>query len=75
MNGGICLDNYYIEYDSVIVCGGSGCGVIICLVGVVKGFLVIIVDIVRLGNLVNWKVGVLYYLMENGNVYINYVVF
>lgn len=74
INGGLCFDNYYIKYDSVIVCGGSGCGVIVCLFGQLIGSLVIIVDIVKFGNLVNWKVGVLYCLIEQGNVYVNYVI-
>jgi len=74
LNGGIRLDNYHTSYDSATACGATGRGAVACPVGAPKNTPVTTVDTNTSGNLVNWKLGALYHLTENGNVYVNYAI-
>lgn len=72
INGGIRLDHYRTKYDSATACGGSGRGAIDCPSGVSTGTPITTVDEELSGNLVNWKLGALYRVAPNGNIYFNY---
>ncbi|WAT00757.1 catecholate siderophore receptor Fiu [Rouxiella chamberiensis] len=74
VNGGVRLDNYHTSYDSATACGATGRGALACPAGVPKNTPITTVDTNKSGNLVNWKVGALYHLTENGNVYVNYAI-
>lgn len=72
VNGGIRLDHYRTKYDSATACGGSGRRAVACPTGASEGTPVNTVDESISGNLVNWKLGALYRVAPNGNVYVNY---
>ncbi|CAM3951556.1 catecholate siderophore receptor Fiu [Bordetella muralis] len=71
INGGIRLDHYRTKYDSATACGGSGRNAVACN-GAPTGTPITTVDERISGNLVNWKLGALYRVAPNGNVYVNY---
>ena len=71
VNGGMRLDHYRTKYDSATACGGSGRRAVACN-GAPTGTPVTTVNERISGNLVNWKLGTLYRVAPNGNVYVNY---
>ncbi|MVW70426.1 catecholate siderophore receptor Fiu [Bordetella sp. 15P40C-2] len=71
INGGVRLDHYRTKFDSATACGGSGRGAIACN-GAAVGTPITTVDERISGNLLNWKLGALYRLTPNGNIYVNY---
>lgn len=71
VNGGIRLDHYRTKYDSATACGGTGRNPVACN-GAPVGTPINTVDERISGNLVNWKLGALYRVASNGNIYVNY---
>ncbi|OWT68209.1 MULTISPECIES: catecholate siderophore receptor Fiu [unclassified Achromobacter] len=71
VNGGIRLDHYRTTYDSATACGGTGRNVVSCN-GAPTGSPVGTIDTKASGNLVDWKLGTLFRVAANGNVYANY---
>jgi catecholate siderophore receptor len=73
VNGGIRLDHYRTTFDSATACGGTGRTVIPCA-GAPSGTPIETIDTKASGNLVDWKVGTLFRVASNGNIYANYAV-
>ncbi|WP_322102594.1 catecholate siderophore receptor Fiu [Paraburkholderia sp. J41] len=71
-NGGLRWDYYHSDYTSATACGGTGRNVVACPTGVAAGTPVQTVDASKSGNLIDWKLGALYRITRNGNVYFNY---
>jgi catecholate siderophore receptor len=72
VNGGLRLDYYKTKYSALGQCGGTGRRAIACG-GLPTGSLVATADGLKdSGTLFNWKVGALYRLAANGNIYVNY---
>jgi catecholate siderophore receptor len=70
-NGGVRVDRYTTEFESMVVCGGRrgpSCG------DLPAGTVVPGVDAEDSDTLVSWKTGVLYKPTENGSVYANYAI-
>src|SRR5690606_19895434 len=71
INGGVRVDRYTTEFESMVVCGGRrgpACG------DLPAGSVVPGVDAKDSDTLVSWKAGVLYKPTENGSVYANYAI-
>ncbi len=73
VNGGIRLDHYRTTYNSKTACGGTGRTVVACN-GAPTGTPIQTIDAKKSGNLVDWKIGTLFRVAPNGNVYANYAV-
>ncbi|KOF54768.1 catecholate siderophore receptor Fiu [Achromobacter sp. DMS1] len=73
VNGGIRYDHYRTSYNSATACGGTGRNPVPCN-GAPTGTPITTVDERISGNLVDWKLGTLYRVAPNGNVYVNYAV-
>ncbi len=74
VNGGLRLDHYRTEYTSSTACGGTGRNAVSCN-GAPTGTPVTTIDgASKSGNLLDWKLGVLYRLTPNGNIYADYAV-
>jgi len=71
VNGGVRLDHYRTKFDSATACGGTGRNPVACN-GAPVGTPIATVDEQISGNLVNWKLGALYRVAPNGNIYVNY---
>jgi len=74
VNGGLRWDHYNTHYSSATACGGTGRTVVACPGGVAAGTPVTTVNASTSGNLFDWKLGALYRVTPNGNVYANYAV-
>ena len=71
LNGGVRVDRYTTEFESMVVCGGRrgpSCG------DLPAGTVVPGVDARDSDTLVSWKTGVLYKPTGNGSVYANYAI-
>jgi catecholate siderophore receptor len=71
VNAGVRLDHYSTDFDSAVICGGRNtpaCGALPAN-SVVPG-----VDASKSGNLLNYKLGVLYKPAVNGSLYANFAV-
>jgi catecholate siderophore receptor len=71
LNGGLRIDRYTTEFESMVVCGGRrgpSCG------ERPAGTVVPGVDAEDSDTLVSWKTGVLYKPTENGSIYANYAI-
>jgi catecholate siderophore receptor len=69
VNAGVRFDHYNTDFNSLVVCGSRGgpvCGALRA------GTVVPGVDAKAGGNLVNYKVGVLYKPAANGSIYVNF---
>ncbi|OZI38296.1 TonB-dependent siderophore receptor [Bordetella genomosp. 10] len=73
VNGGIRVDHYRTTYDSATACGGTGRTVVPCG-GAPTGTPITTIDTKASGNLVDWKLGTLFRVAPNGNIYANYAV-
>jgi catecholate siderophore receptor len=73
-NGGLRWDYYRTQYSSATACGGTGRTVVGCPSGAANGTPVTTVDANKSGNLIDWKIGALYRLTRNGNIYFNYAI-
>jgi catecholate siderophore receptor len=73
VNGGMRLDHYKTRFNSETACGGTGRTIVPCN-GAPVNTAIKTIDAKTSGNLVDWKLGALYRLTENGNVYVNYAV-
>ncbi|OLL32616.1 catecholate siderophore receptor Fiu [Burkholderia sp. SRS-W-2-2016] len=73
-NGGLRWDDYHSEYTSATACGGTGRTVVACPAGSAAGTPVTTVDASKSGNLIDWKLGAMYRVTRNGNVYFNYAI-
>lgn len=71
VNGGVRLDHYRTRYASATACGGTGRNAVACN-GLPYATPITTVNASKSGYLFNWKLGVLYRLTPNGNVYVNY---
>src|SRR5690606_2367021 len=71
LNGGVRIDRYTTEFQSMVVCGGRrgpSCGAL------PAGSVVPGVDAEDSGTLLGWKAGVLYKPAQNGSLYANYAI-
>ncbi|HEY8585393.1 MAG TPA: catecholate siderophore receptor Fiu [Rhodanobacter sp.] len=71
VNAGLRLDHYRTDFASAVVCGsrrGPGCGTL------PAGSVVPDVDDSKSGNLLSYKLGVLYKPADNGSLYANFAV-
>ncbi len=73
-NGGLRWDYYHTSYTSSTACGGTGKTVVTCPAGLPSGSPVQTINATTSGNLIDWKVGALYRITGNGNVYFNYAI-
>ena len=73
VNGGIRYDHYRTRYDSATACGGTGRNAVACA-GAPTGTPIGTIDAKASGNLIDWKLGTLFRVAPNGNVYVNYAV-
>ena len=74
VNGGARWDYYHTQYRSSTACGGTGRTVVACPTGIAAGTPVQTIDTSKNGNLFDWKLGALYRLSANGNLYANFAV-
>lgn len=74
VNGGLRLDHYRTEYTSSTACGGSGRNAVACNGAPTGTPITTINGATKSGNLVDWKLGALYRLTQNGNIYVDYAV-
>lgn len=69
--GGLRLDSYDTDYHATVACGGSGRNAVSC--GTLPtGSIVESANLQDDDNLFNWKLGAIYSLTEQGNIYLNY---
>ncbi|MHC1479069.1 catecholate siderophore receptor Fiu [Frateuria aurantia] len=71
LNAGIRFDHYTTDYDSTVVCGGRGapaCG------SLATGSVVPGVNDRKVGNLLNYKVGLVYKPVSNGSIYADFAI-
>lgn len=71
LTAGVRADHYTTDYDSTVVCGGTGRGAVACPAGVAAGSVIPSVDLSDNDTLLSYKLGFVYKPIETLSVYAN----
>lgn len=74
LTAGLRLDRYDTDYLATAACGGSGRGAVACPSGAATGTIVTTSDLNASDTLLNWKLGGVYRITPDVNVYANYAI-